>query len=126
MEPIYDQTGRTVGWLHEGVLYDRLNRYRAFVQADPTVFSFRELGAVFSSGGKYLGHLDRGFFRDRSGHAVAFVGGAHGGPLVPVREIPPVPPILPTPPMPPVGPPPPPPTASADWSTFTWDGFLDQ
>ena len=125
MEPIYDLAGKAVGWLHAHVVYDRLNRHRAFVQTDAG-FSFRHLGAVFSYRGAYLGHFDPGFFRDRAGQAVAWIQGAHSGPLPPAPQMPPAPPILPAAPLPPVVPPPPAPTPSLSWSTLTWEVFLSQ
>ena len=52
MQPIYGRNGRTVGWLNnDGVIYDRNNRYRAFVQN----------GVVYTYQGRHLGVLDRGF-----------------------------------------------------------------
>lgn len=124
MDVIYDRDGKAVGWLHGHAVYDRMHRLRAFVQTDPNVFAYRSLGALFSYGRTYLGHFDRGFLRDRAGHAVAWVPGAHDGPLTPVAERPPVHPILPEPSLPPVVPAPPPPTPSTSWSSLTWDEFL--
>jgi len=31
MEPIFDRNGRSVGWVEDDVIFDRSNRYRAFV-----------------------------------------------------------------------------------------------
>lgn len=123
MEPIYDRTGKVVGWFHDYVVYDRLYRHRAFVLAD-AAFAHRGVGAVFSYQGSYLGHVDRGFFRDRAGHAVGWIRGADGGPVLPVPETAPAPPLLPKPPMPPAVPAPPPPMPSLSWSGVTWDDFL--
>ena len=61
-------------------------------------------GSVFSYSGKYLGILDDGFFRDRYGHAVAFMQGAIGGPILPLAELPPLPPLFPLAPLPPLPP----------------------
>ena len=83
MEPIYDQNGRTVGWLKEDVIYDIDGTPRAFIRE----------GAVFNYEGDYLGRLDRGFFRDRNGDAVAFMRGASGGPVPEVAPVPPAPPL---------------------------------
>ncbi|WP_423816156.1 4-fold beta flower protein [Rhodocaloribacter litoris] len=115
MEPIFDRTGAVVGWLHEGRILDRSNRYRGFVKGD----------AVYAMGGQYLGRFRNGFFRDRSGGAVAFIQGASGGPLLPITQIPPVPPIPPIPPINPVPPIPPiPPVDSLSWGV-DWDEFLN-
>jgi hypothetical protein len=115
MEPIFDRNGRTVGWLHGDVIYDRSNRARAFVQG----------GAVYTYHGNYLGRLDRGFFRDRSGHAVASMAGAQGGPLTPPTERPPSPPVpsraplQPRPSLAPLAPMP-----SLSWSGVPWEVYL--
>jgi len=66
MEPIFNSQGRTVGWIEDNVIYDRNNRYRAFI----------EDGNIFNYQGKHLGVLDTGFFRDKRGHCVAFLDGA--------------------------------------------------
>lgn len=116
MEPIYDRTGHPVGWLLDDVVRDMKARPRAFV----------DRGAVYSYDARYLGVVDRGFFRDRDGRAVAFVRGASAGPVMPPTKsapMPPIPPIAPVHPMPPV--PPPPPTASAKWSELEWDRFIN-
>lgn len=117
MQPIYGRNGQTVGWLNDGgVIYDRNNRYRAFVQN----------GAVYTYNGRHLGILDRGFFRDRQGHAVTFMDGADGGPLPPIPAIAPIPPIPPIPPISPIPPIAPiTPVGSLGWSKLDWEGFLN-
>lgn len=120
MQPIYGRNGQTVGWLNNDVvIYDRNNRCRAFVQN----------GAVYTYQGRHLGALDRGFFRDRQGHAVAFIDGAQGGPILPVPAIVPIPPIPSIPPIPPILPIPPiapiAPIGSFNWSRVDWEGFLN-
>jgi hypothetical protein len=115
--PIYGRNGSTVGWLNsDRVIYDRNNRYRAFV----------ENGGVYTYQGRHLGVLDRAFFRDRHGHAVAFMDGAQGGPLAPIPAIAPIPPIPPIPPIHPIPPIAPiAPIGSLNWSQLDWDGFLN-
>lgn len=115
MEPIFDRTGRTVGWLEDSVVFDMRPRHRAFIDA----------GAVFAYNRRYVGTLDNGFFRDRSGHAVAFMEGATRGPIPPVAAVPPVTPVPPVPPVAPVPPVPPvPPVGQLSWSAMSWEDFL--
>ncbi len=115
-EPIFDSNGRVVGWLRGQLIYDLGGNSRAFLHGD----------CVSSNRGRHLGRMDRGFFRDRSGNAVAFLKGARGGPILPVPEVPPVPPIPAVPPVPPVSPVPPvPPVPSLSWSPLSWARFLE-
>lgn len=114
-EPIFDQSGRVVGWLYNQVIFDTDKRYRARIRN----------GAVYSFTAMYLGQLDRGFFRDRAGLAVAFLSDAEGEPVLPRCEAAPMPIGLPTAPVPPL------PSSSpihatprGDWSSLTWDEFL--
>ena len=112
MEPVFDKNGRTVGWLKEAVVHTRDAQPVAFVN-DGAVFSYRRA---------YLGRFDNGFFRDRTGAAVAFTKGAHGGPMLPMTEYPPYPPYPPYRPYPPIPPIPPFPTLT--WSRHSWNDFL--
>lgn len=115
MEPIFDSNGKTIGWLEDDVIYDRRNYCRAFLSD----------GAIFKYNGYYIGRLNNGFFRDKSGNAVAFIEGAHSGPLTPITEIPPIPPIPAIPPIPPIPHIPPiPPIDSLGWSIINWEEFL--
>lgn len=81
MEPIFNPHGKSIGWIDNDVIYDRSNRYRAFV-SDGNVFTYQ---------GRHLGVLDNGFSRDKFGYCVAFIKGASGGPIPPIPEIAPVP-----------------------------------
>lgn len=83
MEPIFDRDGECVGWLDGDRVVDRGSRRVAWVDDD----------AVFDASGRQLGWLDEGFFRDRRGHAVAFVRGATGGPITPITGFAPSPPM---------------------------------
>jgi hypothetical protein len=115
VEPIFDQTGKVLGWLFNHVVYDRQRRYRALVRN----------GAVYAYTGRYLGYLDQEVFRDRSGQAVAVLSGAQGRPVPPIFETAPEASSLPTPPIPPLpGTPPELPTPRLGWSLVRWDGFL--
>lgn len=114
MKPLYDRHGSVVGWIRQGRILDRDNRYRAFLRGD----------AVYSMSGQYLGRFRRGFFRDKSGGAVAFIRGASGGPMTPIPSVPPIPAIPPIPPINPI--PSVPPVASMDslrWGE-EWESFL--
>lgn len=116
MGPIFNRQGRTVGWLNGDVIYDRNNRYRAFV-SDGNVFTYQ---------GRHLGIIDQGFFRDKRGYCVAFMDGATGGPIPPIPEIAPIPPIPPIPPIAPIPPVPPiAPVGSLNWSQLDWEAFLN-
>ncbi|TES85194.1 MAG: hypothetical protein E3J89_05025 [Candidatus Aminicenantes bacterium] len=115
MEPIYDQNGRTVGWLKEDVVY--------YIDGSPCTFIRN--GNIFNYEGDYLGRLNRGFFRDKDGNAVAFMRGATGGPIPPISEVSPVPPIPAIPTIPPIpAVPPVPPIPSLNWSNISWEEFL--
>ena len=78
-------------------LYDRSGVASAFVE-DGTVFSYLA---------QHLGEFSNGFFRDRAGHAVAFIESVNGGLLLPITQPPPIPPI-----------------GTLSWSGATWDDFL--
>jgi len=39
MEPIFDRSGRTVGWIKDGIIYDRSSKYRAFIH-NGAIFSY--------------------------------------------------------------------------------------
>lgn len=114
-EPIYDRHGRVVGWLYGHVIYDAEPQYRARLRGN----------AVYSFTARHLGHLDRGFFRDRAGFAVAFLSDAEGGLVLPRCEAASLPLSLPAPPTPllpsqaPMQA-----TSRSDWSPLTWDEFL--
>jgi hypothetical protein len=118
MEPIFDRNGKTVGWLHEDVVYDPDGANLAFV--------FR--GALFSFDGRHLGGFSHKFFLDEEGKAVAFIRGA-SGPIVP-----PLPSAIPVPPKTMTTPPPSktmtssvptmPPVHSLTWSNKPWVIFL--
>ena len=117
MDPVHDRRGQTVGWINKDVVYDLSARPRAFI-LDAEVYSYRS---------RHLGRLDKGFFRDPSGRAVAFMRGARGGPIPPVIAIPPIPPIPAIPPIPPIPPIAPiPAIPSLNWSPISWKAFLGE
>ena len=116
VEPIFEPGGRVAGWLRSDVVFDRECRPLGFIRG----------GRVFDFAGTYRGLLDRGFFRDARGDAVAFVRDATGGPIPPFPEVPERPPaagkVPPVPAVPPVLPMPPIP--SLKWSRLSWFEFL--
>jgi len=59
MEPIFDRKGKTVGWLKDEVIYDRANRWRAFIH-DGNVFTYQghHLGKQLGTLLKLLNHLE--------------------------------------------------------------------
>ncbi len=115
MEAIYDRNGKLVGWLEQDIVYSVDGCPRAFMRG----------GAVYSFGSAYLGWFDRGYFRDGTGAAVAWVRGAHGGPAAPAPTAPTDRPflqfaLLPSlPPLPPLRPVP-----SRVWSAVAWADYL--
>jgi hypothetical protein len=77
MTPVFDRLGAVVGWVLDDRILDRGGRHRAFIHGS----------AVYGYDSRYRGTFKRGFFRDRSGNAVAFVQGAAGGPLLPLTQL---------------------------------------
>jgi hypothetical protein len=117
LTPIWNRRPSPVGWLdrRRGVVYDATYARRAVIQN----------GALFSYGGHHLGYFRDGWFRDKSGNAVAYIDGAAGGPIPPIHSVPPVPPVMPVPPIAPVMPMPPVmPSPSLAWSSVSFDQLL--
>jgi hypothetical protein len=71
--PVFDRKGWGVGWILNNVLFDNGGMAQAFIKND----------GVFRFDGGYLGQVEDGFFRDRSGDVVGWLKGATGGPLLP-------------------------------------------
>lgn len=116
MNPIFNRHGRTIGWLYNGVIYDRRNCYRAFIRD----------GHFFTYDAQHLGILYKGIFRDKRGQCIAFMDEAPADPMLPIPEITPAPPILTIPPATPIPPIPPQVTlASYHWNSLKWETFLD-
>ena len=117
MESIWDASASLVGWWEpgNGAVYDASYNRRAVVQR----------GGLYSWRSEHRGYLVEGWFRDRNGHAVAFVPGARGGPITPIPPIPPIPPVMPVPPIPPIMPIAPiMPVASSRWCSLSFDALL--
>jgi len=117
MEPIFSRDAAVVAWLKNDVVYDTHGEPCAIVRNT----------AVIAYDGRYLGRIDRGFFRDVHGDAVAFMRGATNGPVTPSPRVVPVAPptrdkVI-TPNVRIVAKPGP---ASVFWSLLDWDGFLAQ
>jgi hypothetical protein len=121
MEPIFDQSGRTVGWLDSDVVRDPAGRAIAFIPR----LAFLPQGAVYSYTPQHLGFFGDGFFRDRAGQAVAYLSNHSFGPITPIAQIPPIPPIPSIAPIPPIPPLPPiAPLPTLNWSHLSWDDFV--
>lgn len=116
MEPIFNRHGRTIGWLYNGVIYDRKNCYRAFIR-DNNIFTFDA---------QHLGIIYKGIVRDKRGLCIAFMDAASSNPMLPIPGITPAPPILAIPPTIPI---PNIPSqvshASSYWNPLKWEAFLD-
>src|SRR5689334_5092181 len=72
--PLFDRTGRAVGWMSDGVIFDDGLQPRAFLRGT----------AVFNYRSQYLGQWAAGLMRDRRGEVVAFSEGALHGPALPI------------------------------------------
>ncbi|MDD2830215.1 MAG: hypothetical protein PHW18_11635 [Sulfuricurvum sp.] len=116
MQPIFNRHGRTIGWLDNGIIYDRTNSYRAFIRDNH----------IFTYDAKHLGIIYNGIFRDTRGQYIAFMDDASSDPTLPIPEITPTPPI---PSIPPAMPIPPQPSnislAFSHWNPLKWEDFLD-
>ncbi len=115
MDAIFDQRATLVAWLdnHSRIIFNLQNHPVAHV-ANGAVYTFRS---------EHLGYFDRGFFRDRSGKAVAFTRERGGGPLTvaPICFNSPAARRAPVPPTPPNAPPMP---IANGWSLLEWDAFV--
>lgn len=116
MKPIFNRHGRTIGWLYNGVIYDRRNCCRAFI-TDCHVFSYNA---------QYLGIIHKGVIFDQKGHRIAYLDEASYDPMLPIPQ------ITPPPPTPSYAPKIPLHTipakifnASHYWSPLRWETFLD-
>ena len=116
MEPIFAPSGTLVGWLENDVVFDTASRHIAHIQG----------GAVYTYTSRQLGYFDNGYFRDKVGDAVAFMGGCTGGPLPPIPPIPPIPAIPAIPPIAPIAPiASVPRVPSLSWSRLGWMEFIN-
>jgi hypothetical protein len=116
MTPIFDRRGVVVAWLMDERILDRRGRHRAFLRG----------ASVYGYDRRHRGTFKRSFFRDRHGDAVAFVKGATGGPLLPLRQLVPLAPLPQLPPLKPlVSLAPVSPLPTLRWSALTWDQFID-
>ncbi|MDD5159473.1 MAG: hypothetical protein PHI47_05445 [Sulfuricurvum sp.] len=116
MEPIFNRHGQTVGWLFNGVIYDRKNCYRAFIRD----------GNIFTYDAQHLGIMYQGILRDRRGQCIAYMDEASADPRLPIPEITPAPPIPTIPSATPIPPIPPKVShTSYHWNPLKWEFFLD-
>ena len=115
VEPIYDRSGKVVGWLKGDDIY-HLNGSHA------STINSRN---VYGHAGQHFGVFDKGLFRDHRGGVVAFIRGAQGGPVLPIPSVPPIPPIPSIPPIPAIpSVPPVPAVPSLGWG-IAWKQFID-
>ena len=121
MKPIYNRFGRTIAWIKDNHIYDLHGK---------KVLGFVKSGLIFNYKGKFIGRCSNNFFRDLRGHAVVFMKGASGGPIIPIPQKSPNPPISTIPLSSPI-----PftmpdsyshPIDSLFWSRLTWDNFINQ
>jgi len=116
MEPIFNRHGRTIGWLKNGVIYDRKNCYRAFIR-DRYIFTYDA---------HCLGIIHKGIIFDQRGQRIAYTDSASHDPMLPIPQITPPPPILSDAPNTPLyAVPAKTLNISSSWSTLHWDIFLD-
>lgn len=117
MEPIYGRNGQVVAWLEDDreLTRDLGGRVNAWLHDD----------RVYSLGGLHIGHFVDGNFRDASGAVVAFLAGANGGPIKPVRAVTPVRPVRGVRPVGPVrGVRMVRPVRSSGWSRLDFDAYV--
>lgn len=117
MEAIFNRRAKLVAWLdnHSQIIFD--------LQSKPVAHVANR--AVYTYCSAQLGYFDRGFFRDLSGNAVAFIRERSGGPITaipPASRLAPHPPFAAAPPSPP--PAPVMPMATYRWSVLDWDAFV--
>lgn len=115
MEPIFNRHGRTIGWLYNGVIYDRKNYCRAFIR-DFNVFSYNA---------QHLGIIHKGVFFDKRGQRIAYMDEASYDPRLPIPEISPPPPIPSSAPQAPMNTVPSKTLRDSNhWSPLNWETFL--
>jgi hypothetical protein len=114
---VYNRVGVVIGWIKDAIVFNyEGNKALAFIDKQD-VFSF-------AYGNAYLGQFHNGFFRDKTGNAVAWVRGASGGPITlpPLDRVAPIfmPVIKPiTPIVTTITP-----IETLSWSNQSWDDFL--
>ncbi len=116
MQAIFNKQGYTVGWLSGKDLYNTSGHFIGYLIDN----------AVYNHNSQYCGILKQSFFRDTSGHVVAFLKGAKNGPALPsLKALPskPTKKIRPSTKVAPPAPTPKPPKYG--WSKLNWEGFLE-
>jgi hypothetical protein len=116
MKPIFNRHGRTIGWLYNGIIYDRNNCSRAFIR-DNNVFTYNA---------QHLGIIHKGVIFDKRGQRIAYMDEASFDPMLPIPQIVPPPPIPVIPQATPIPPIPPKVfSVSYHWNPLKWETFLD-
>lgn len=77
----YDRRGAAVGYTDDGEHIFTFSGQPAGYLHD---------GSIYSFSGKHLGRFENGWIRDHSGNAALFTPGAVGGPIPPLKHIPPL------------------------------------
>ena len=118
MEPIYDGSGKVVGWLKGKNIYHLSGDHAAVLNQ----------GNVHGHNGQHLGVFKDGLFRDHQGCVVAFVVallqvGADNHQL-PVTATPPVPPVPSSAPVPTIPATPPAPASPSPHWGIDWPDFI--
>ena len=116
---VYNQAGVVIGWIKNNIIFNyEGNKAVAFIDKED-VFSF-------GNGNAYLGRFHKGFFRDKTGNAVAWVHGASGGPITlpPLDRVAPIfmPVIKPITPITTIINP----IETFSWSNMSWEDFIGQ
>lgn len=117
VEAIYGRTGRVVAWVEpeREVVRDLSGSVVAYLMDD----------MVVTIGGRPVGWLSDGWFRDGSGYAIGFTSDSQGGPTRPVRSVRPVRPVRGVRPVRPLRPVQPVrPALSLSWSSQEWEGWI--
>ncbi|WP_420868344.1 4-fold beta flower protein [Aestuariivivens sediminis] len=115
MQSIYNNQGKTVGWLSFRDLYDLSGTYIGFIKGH----------GVYNMKSKYCGTLRQSAFRDREGLVVAFMKGAKNTPVLPsLKPSPSEPPKKSKPSLKPTVTPPPRKSDRLQWSKIDWDRFI--
>ena len=115
MQPIFNKSGKVEAWLKGSEIYNPRGYNVGYVINN----------ATYNLKSKYIGTLQKSFFRDLNGNVVTFLNGAKSGPVLPSFKSLPVKPVLKsTSPHKVVPSPPPPPTIKPRWSKIDWDEFI--
>lgn len=115
MQSIYNQKGRTVGWLSYRDIYDLSGAYIGFIKGH----------GVYNIKSEYCGILRQSVFRDKEGLVVAFMKGAKKMPILPALKLSPSEPTKKSKPSKkPIGATPFQKSDRIQWSKIDWGRFI--